>query len=144
MCLRLGRHCRSRLECRATTIEWRSTVTFDPLSDYIARELRAADLLITSTEERGPLFDTTHRLGLADLVLKAGRPVLVVAEGTDKVDLASIVVAWKETREARRAIKDALPLLQIADAVTVVEVASAEELTEAGNRSSSRISSKSC
>jgi nucleotide-binding universal stress UspA family protein len=125
---------RSRLECRATTIEWRSTVTFDPLSDYIARELRAADLLITSTEEGGSLFDTTHRLGLADLVLKAGRPVLVAAEGTDKVDLSSVVVAWKETREARRAIEDALPLLQLADAVTVVEVAAAEELTEAGNR----------
>jgi nucleotide-binding universal stress UspA family protein len=60
--------------------------------------------------------------------------VLVAAEGTDKIDLTSVVVAWKETREARRAIEDALPFLQLAETVTVVEVAAAKEVTEASNR----------
>src|SRR5690606_4116934 len=34
-----------------------------------------------------------------------------------------IVVAWKDTREARRAVADAIPLLAAADEVTVVTVA---------------------
>jgi hypothetical protein len=34
-----------------------------------------------------------------------------------------VLVAWKDSREARRAALDALPLLETADHVTVVEVA---------------------
>jgi len=34
----------------------------------------------------------------------------------------NIVVAWKDTREARRAVNDALPLLHKAKEVTVVEL----------------------
>jgi nucleotide-binding universal stress UspA family protein len=36
--------------------------------------------------------------------------------------LGNVVVAWKDTREARRAVVDALPLLHRAKDVTVVEV----------------------
>jgi nucleotide-binding universal stress UspA family protein len=122
------------LEGKVTTIEWRSTVTFDSLSDYIARELRAADLLVSSAEERGSVLDMSHRVVLADLVLKAGRPVLVAAAGVDRVDLGSVAIAWKETREARRAVEDALPLLQLADQVTVLEIADSAELSEARSR----------
>src|SRR5690606_27028693 len=34
----------------------------------------------------------------------------------------AVVVAWKDTREARRALADALPFLKAADAVVVLEV----------------------
>jgi nucleotide-binding universal stress UspA family protein len=122
------------LEGKVTTIEWRSTVTFDSLADYIARELRAADLLVTSADEGGSLLDMSHRVGLADLVLKAGRPVLAAAAGADRVDLGSVAIAWKKTREARRALEDALPLLRLADAVTVMEIADSAELAEARSR----------
>jgi nucleotide-binding universal stress UspA family protein len=125
---------RSALEGKVTTIEWRSTVTFDPLADYIAGELRAADILVTSADDGGSLFDTSRRVAVADLALKAGRPVLVTAAGTGRLDLGSVMIAWKEKREARRAVQDALPLLQLADSVTVVEVAPAAELDEAGRR----------
>jgi nucleotide-binding universal stress UspA family protein len=45
-----------------------------------------------------------------------------------------IVVGWKDTREARRAIWDALPFLKRAEAVHVTEVASGSELNEAARR----------
>jgi hypothetical protein len=45
-----------------------------------------------------------------------------------------VVVAWKDTREARRAVEDALPLLMLADRVAVVEVAADEELAQARAR----------
>jgi nucleotide-binding universal stress UspA family protein len=56
------------------------------------------------------------------LVLQAGRPVLVVPTEADKLDLTCALVAWKDTREARRAVVDALPLLKRAGAVVVAEV----------------------
>jgi nucleotide-binding universal stress UspA family protein len=125
---------RTRLEGKVTSLEWRSTVTYGPLADYIAEQMRAADLLITAPDEGSSRFGATRQIELADLVLKAGRPVLVVAATIDKLDLSSVVVGWKDTREARRAVEDALPLLELADRVTVVEVTSEEELPEARAR----------
>jgi hypothetical protein len=117
---------RTALEGKVPTVEWRSTVvTYGSIVDYVAEQMRAADILITAAEDAS-LFDTTRQVDAADLVLKAGRPVLVVGGTVNKLDLRNVVVAWKDTREARRAVEDALPLLMLADRVTVVEVASDE------------------
>lgn len=122
---------RAALEGKVTMVEWRSSVvTYGSLADYVAGQMRAADVLVTAAEEGASLFDTSP-VNAADLVLKAGRPVLVVGAKVDKLDLRNVVVAWKDTREARRAVEDALPLLMLADRVTVVEVASRGELAEA-------------
>jgi nucleotide-binding universal stress UspA family protein len=48
--------------------------------------------------------------------------VLVVPDSCDWLDLRSILVAWKDTPEARRAIVDALPILRQAKDVAVVEI----------------------
>jgi nucleotide-binding universal stress UspA family protein len=48
--------------------------------------------------------------------------VLLVPEKVDSLRAENIVVGWKETREARRAVQDALPFLQEATRVTIVEV----------------------
>ena len=47
--------------------------------------------------------------------MAVGRPVLVVPPGLERLGLGCAVVAWKETREARRAVHDALPLLSLAE-----------------------------
>ena len=49
----------------------------------------------------------------------------------DGLRLEQVVVAWKDTREARRAAFDALPLLKKAAHVTVVEIAAEAELAMA-------------
>ena len=122
-------------EGKVTTVEWRSSVTFDSLSDWVAQQMRAADLLVTPADEGdGSLFDTSRRVGVADLVLKTGRPLLIVGRDVARLDLSSAVVAWKDSREARRAVEDALPLLRLAERVTVVEMAPAEALADARNR----------
>ena len=125
---------RGVLQSKVTDLEWRSTVTYGSLAVYIAEQMRAADLLVTMPEESGSLIDTSRQVDLADLVLRAGRPVLVVGAAVDKLDLRSVVVGWKDTREARRALEDALPLLKLADRVTVVEIAPGEEVPEARTR----------
>jgi len=108
-------------------VEWRSCVTFQPLSDYIAREARCADLLITGVTKVAALSETRH-VNAGDLVMQAGRPVLVVPANVEKLGLKHTIVAWKDTREARRAIADALPLLKASDHVTVVGLAREDAL----------------
>jgi hypothetical protein len=44
--------------------------------------------------------------------MQTGRPLLVVPDGVDWLDLRSVLVAWKDTPECRRAVTDALPILR--------------------------------
>jgi nucleotide-binding universal stress UspA family protein len=55
--------------------------------------------------------------------------VLVVPPEIDRLEVSRILVAWKDTREARRAIRDALPFLKLADEVSiaVAKTAGAED-----------------
>jgi len=57
-----------------------------------------------------------------DLVMQAGRPLFVVPDFVNWLDLRSVLVAWKDTTEARQAIADALPMLRKAKTVTVAEI----------------------
>jgi nucleotide-binding universal stress UspA family protein len=121
---------RSALHLRGLAVEWRSAMTCASLSDHLARESRAADILITGPAT-GDAFDASRSLNLGDLVMHAGRPVLIVPPGVTKLGHERAVVAWKDTREARRAVADALPLLRLAREVCVVEIAADAELAEA-------------
>ena len=58
--------------------------------------------------------------------------MIVVPPNVDTLEAARIIVGWKDTREARRALRDALQFLQRAEAVTIVEVG--DEETEARAR----------
>jgi nucleotide-binding universal stress UspA family protein len=64
--------------------------------------------------------------GPSDLVLQAGRPLLVVPSSVKWLDLRSALVAWKDCLEARRAVADALPLLAKVKEVTVAGIAEEE------------------
>ena len=56
----------------------------------------------------------------ADLALTLGRPVLVVPYiGSYPSPGNTVMVAWNGTREAARAVHDALPLLKAARSVTI-------------------------
>jgi len=70
----------------------------------------------------GRFFDRTRCIDVGNLVMQAGRPVLLVPHGVASLPLRHVIAGWKDTREARRAISDALPLLQAAGHATVLEV----------------------
>ena len=108
---RLARHVR----------EWRSIPTLSNIAHVVARHARAADLVITSA---GPGFaDLATHADTGDLILRAGRPVLVVPDSGATATFSTIMVAWTDTRECRRAISDALPMLRLAERVVIAEVA---------------------
>jgi nucleotide-binding universal stress UspA family protein len=58
----------------------------------------------------------------AEVAIKSGRPVLVMPTQGGPLQLRRVIVAWKNTREARRAIADAMPFLKDADQVVVISV----------------------
>ena len=125
---------RTGLENQDVKVEWRSVVAHEALADYLVREARAADLLVTGPDLGWTAFDSSRRVVVSNLVLNAGRPILIVPAASDGLDLGVVVVAWKETREARRAIADAIPLLTVADRVVVVEIVPADEIVAARQR----------
>lgn len=82
---------------------------------------RKADLIIIGSA--GEARDDGFRsIDIGEVLLGAGRPILLVAQGASKLKADKIVVAWKDTKEARRAIVDALPLLKAASDVQVVVI----------------------
>jgi nucleotide-binding universal stress UspA family protein len=122
---------RTALHGRAKKIEWRSTITYGSLANYIADQARAADLIITGKDIGADLLDGSRRVSLGDLVMIAGRPILIVPQGITALPMRNVMVGWNETREARRAVADALPLLQAAEHATVLEVTSENDRANA-------------
>ena len=109
---------RAAATVKGRAVEWRSGLEFP--TEFVARESRAADLIVVGRDENQ--HDPYRSTDAGALVLRAGRPVLVVPPGEKPGELRRALVAWKDTREARRAIRDALPLLRMAGEVMVVEV----------------------
>jgi nucleotide-binding universal stress UspA family protein len=122
---------RTTLHPRIDKLEWRGTATFAPLANYIAHHARSADLIVTGVDRNKSLLDSSRHLYMSDLVLQVGRPVFIIPASVDKLDLDRVVVGWKDTRETRRAIVDALPVLKKAAQVTIVEIAAESELASA-------------
>ena len=111
---------RAAFRDRGTHVEWRAAEDDSDLVRYVSRQARNADLLITAVAQ-GDVFDATRAVRPAALVMQIGRPVLLVPPAARTAKLDRILVGWKDTRETRRAVADALPLLRRAE-VTVVEV----------------------
>ena len=61
-------------------------------------------------------------------------PVVIVPPAKVGLELAHALIAWKDTRESRRSIVCALPLLKNAARVSIVEVAPESDLASAGAR----------
>lgn len=89
---------------------------------------RSADLIVTTDGGE----DVFRALDIGSLVLGAGRPVLVTAGNAEHLVGRTLLVAWKDSREARRALSDSLPLLAKAKEVVVatMEVASGMDVRD--------------
>jgi len=105
-------------------LQWRASVTCLSLAAYIAQETHGADLVMTGPDIGGTILDSTRRVSIADLVMRAGRPVLIVPRKCKSLPLRHALVAWKNTRECRRAAADALPLLKLCEQVSLTAIVS--------------------
>ncbi|TIX34673.1 MAG: universal stress protein, partial [Mesorhizobium sp.] len=80
---------------------------------------RAADLIVTGGDKGENVYRTVD---IGSLVLGTGRPVLAAASHIEHVMANTVLVAWKDTREARRALTDALPFLAKANDVVIATI----------------------
>lgn len=94
----------------------------DRLPALLAQEARSADLAIVGQP------DPKTGSGDAALLVEAafmetGRPALMIPQdGVASVPFRRVLVAWNASREAARAVHDALPLLMSAEDVVVLVV----------------------
>jgi len=106
---------------RTLSAEWRSASGYP--SEHAALHGRYADLIILSQldpeDPRAPLI----RPRPEDVALMAGRPILVVPYvGSFERVGQRVLVGWDASREATRAVADAMPLLATASSVTVMTI----------------------
>lgn len=103
----------------ALSFEWRCVE--DDTVRAVIRAARCSDLVLAAG---GAGIDSADRTSVADqVILEGGRPVLIIPPHTALPAIGNqVVVAWNATKEAARAIHDALPILARAKAVTVVSV----------------------
>ena len=91
------------------------------------RLARGADLIVAGGS---PLdaHDNYRWCDPAQLALQSGRPVLIAPPAGGELQAKAVIVAWKDTREARRALADSLPILKCADEVLVVAVCAKDDV----------------
>ncbi|MCG7506065.1 universal stress protein [Mesorhizobium retamae] len=100
---------------------WRDSL--EGPSQGLARAARFADLIVVSASEGAATGDAFRTCNPGSVVLQAGRPILIAAKDADRMLTKRVTVAWKDTREARRAVADAVPLLAAAEEVDIVAIA---------------------
>lgn len=110
-------------DAAGTEAEWRSYEAM-PTGSLIAAA-RVADLIVMGAQE--PEANAYRFADVAEVMLESGRPVLVAPLDPELLKAEKIVVAWKDTREARRAVQDALPFLAAAKDVLVLAVTTEED-----------------
>ena len=111
-------------------VEWRWAL--ESPTAFLAEQARVADLVVF--KRRKAQSDNFHYLDSAEAILRMGRPTLSVPEGVTGLSADRIVVGWKDTREARLAVRDALPFLARASKVTVAEICTSDEQDAANRR----------
>ncbi|MDN5004220.1 universal stress protein [Bradyrhizobium sp. GCM10027634] len=115
---------RAATRTRSGRAEWRSAMDFP--ARYVLAQARCADIVVSGGQSR-TFSDAFSQVGPRDLVMQIGRPLLLVPDRTNWLNLRSVLVAWKDTPEARRAVADALPMLRKAKDVVVVEIPEADD-----------------
>lgn len=78
----------------------------------VARNARYADLCLVPAPKRGADDHAIAHAYFSAALFESGRPVMVVPEGAQAPkDFKRVLIAWRPTREATRALHDALGLV---------------------------------
>lgn len=108
----------------------------------IATQARYSDLTIMGARDSAataPLASATFE----SLLMQSGRPVIVVPTGVPLVAKPKrVVLAWQPSREATRAVHDALPLLEPGTQLDVLIIDSEKSEEQEGERPGVRIAEK--
>ena len=119
-----GRELQERFEaaCRQAGVASHETlVEHADKAESLVRLSHCSDLVVIGqADPEAPDFPVASGR-VADIVLRSARPTIVLPFAGDFDTVGSrVLVAWDDSREAARAVADALPLLRLAEKVQVV------------------------
>ena len=100
--------------------DWRAE--FGDATTHLVQQARSADLVVVSRRGRGDEDPGPLGVEPGPILMEGGRPILVVPPSVGSLEAARVVVAWRDSPEARRAVSAALPFLRAADHVCVATV----------------------
>lgn len=115
---------RSQLSQAGISWELRTTEPiFGNPFEALAHQARFADVVVSAAPDRDSGDAAIARGWFSAMLFESGRPVLAVpAHRPIELPIRHVVLAWKPTREATRALHDALPLMSAATSIDVVSV----------------------
>lgn len=123
----------ARLALKDCSYSW--TVAEGDHVELLAARATYADLAIV-TQSHGETLEDRVMLHLPDrLPLETPCPTLVLPRNrpADATVGRHAVIAWKNTREAGRAVRNAMPFLRAAEKVTVLTIEPPGQATDGGN-----------
>jgi nucleotide-binding universal stress UspA family protein len=119
----VGERFSAMLQQEALPGEWHAAVGL--AASYVARRAQAADFVVLAQSVPG---EVTGLDAPEDVILACGRPTLVVPyAGHFERCGENVLVAWNGSREAARAMQDALPFLAMSKSVSVLLVNPGED-----------------
>lgn len=119
--------------CRRAGIHsYEAVAEQDDKAASMIRLAHCSDVVVLSqADPREPGFGAAQKL-VEDVVLRGARPTLILPYAGDFATVASrVLVAWDDSPEAARAVRDALPLLRLAQRVEVVSWQEADSADDA-------------
>jgi len=129
-----GRLKQARAQFREATAEFGDCASFcsgmQLPGPAVAAASRAADLIVAGGAPR-QIADAYRDCAPAELAITSGRPVLVAPLAAPPLSARQVLLAWKDTREARRAMSDAMPFFEQAERVVVTAVCPEREAENA-------------
>ena len=118
---RVEREFRERLHRDGIEGEWR--LVDGSTAESVALHARYADLAILGQHDPDATTVGSAAQVAPNTLLSSGRPVLMIPYVGAVTTLAQrVLVGWKSSREAARAVNDALPLLRQAQSVTILAI----------------------
>jgi nucleotide-binding universal stress UspA family protein len=101
--------------------EWRMIEGYTP--SVLSADARYADLVVVGQPDDPRRQDHRGRLIAETALMTSGRPVLTIPYAGEFPSLTEhVLVAWNASREATRAVHDAMPMLLNAGQVTILAV----------------------
>jgi nucleotide-binding universal stress UspA family protein len=105
--------------------EWRAVMEFPRLA--LVEAGNAADLIVVGSQEPFTVGGEYYAINPGDVLMSAGRPLLTIPDEIAELSARNIVVAWKDVREARRVLADAIPVMAGAGSVILLQVREATD-----------------
>jgi nucleotide-binding universal stress UspA family protein len=88
--------------------------------DFVGSYGRVFDMIVLARP--GPEWQSPSMITLESALFESGRPVLIAPPASPRTLGTNVLVAWNCSTEQARTVADALPILQLAERVTIVTV----------------------